>query len=119
MADQSSTILELRQAVAQFNEEREWGQYHNARNLAMALSVEAGELLELFLWSRDDGPQPPVGGRMGNVANEVADVVICLMNIANQMEIDLSDAVTEKLAINAKKYPVEKARGRMEKSSEL
>lgn len=119
MADQSFTILELRKAVARFNEERDWGQYHNARNLAMALSVEAGELLELFLWSRDDGPQPPVEGRRPHVAHELADVVICLMNLANQLDIDVSEAVVEKLSMNAKKYPIEKARGRMEKSSEL
>ncbi|MEC8191779.1 MAG: nucleotide pyrophosphohydrolase [Myxococcota bacterium] len=119
MADQSISISELKRAVADFNSQRDWAQYHNPRNLAMALSVEASELLELFLWSRDDGPQPPVDGRMLRVHDELADVVICALNLANQMGIDVSDAVSNKLEKNAKKYPVAKARGRMEKSTEL
>lgn len=119
MADQSISISELKRAVADFNSQRDWAQYHNPRNLAMALSVEASELLELFLWSRDDGPQPPVDGRMLRVHDELADVVICALNLANQMGIDVSDAVSNKLAKNAQKYPVAKARGRMEKSTEL
>ena len=77
MADDSISIAELKRAVADFNAERDWAQYHNPRNLAMALSVEASELLELFLWSRDGGPQPPVEGRMPRVHDELADVVIC------------------------------------------
>ena len=119
MADQSISISELKRAVADFNSQRDWAQYHNPRNLAMALSVEASELLELFLWSRDDGPQPPVDGRIPRVHDELADVVICALNLANQMGIDVSDAVSNKLEKNAQKYPVAKARGRMEKSTEL
>ena len=119
MADESFTLSELKDAVAQFNTERDWAQYHNPRNLVMALSVEVGELMELFLWSADDGPQPPVKSREPKVREEVADVAICLLNLANRLDIDVSEAVTDKLAANAKKYPVDKARGRMEKSTEL
>ena len=119
MADQSFTLSQLKDAVAQFNDERDWGQYHNPRNLAMALSVEVGELLELFLWCTDDGPQPPVASREPQVKDEMADVVICLLNLANRLNVDVSDAVMAKLKTNAEKYPVAKSRGRMEKSTEL
>jgi NTP pyrophosphatase (non-canonical NTP hydrolase) len=119
VADQSFTLSELKSAVARFNQERDWGQYHSPRNLTMALSVEVGELLELFLWSADDGPQPPVESRGPKVRDEIADVAICLLNLANRMDVDLSQAVLDKLEKNAAKYPVEKARGRMEKSTEL
>lgn len=119
VADQSFTLAELKERVAAFNEARDWAQYHNPRNLTMALSVEVGELLELFLWSKDDGPQPPVDSRIPKVRDEMADVAICLLNLANKMDIDLSSAVLDKLEKNAIKYPVEKSRGRLEKSTEL
>ena len=119
MADERCTLMELQEQVARFNREREWAQFHNPRNLAMAVSVEASELLELFLWSRDDGPQPPLHTRLPQVEHEMADVLICLFSIADRMNIDLAAAVRAKLDLNAAKYPVDKARGRMEKSDEL
>ena len=85
----------------------------------MALSVVAGELLELYLWAADDGPQPPVASREAKVADEVADVAICLLNLCDQAGVDLAAAVAAKLARNELKYPVNKARGRLEKSDEL
>ena len=117
--NQDCTLAELRSRVARFNQERDWAQFHNPRNLAMAVSVEAGELLELFLWSKDDGPQPPVESRKDSVSHEMADVLICLLSLADRLDVDLGESVKEKLRINATKYPVEKARGRMEKSDEL
>lgn len=119
MADDDVTVGHLRRELRRFNQERDWGQYHSPRNLAMALSVEAAELLELYLWSSDDGPQPPVPSREPRVADEVADVAICLLNLCEQAGIDLSDAVARKLEKNAEKYPVAQAKGRMEKSTEL
>ncbi len=119
MTDDQTTLAELRAAVRAFNEARDWGQYHAPRNLAMALSVEASELLELYLWCRDDGPQPALASRAPKVAEEMADVAICLLNLAERTGVDLSAAIEAKLARNAEKYPVEKARGRMEKSHEL
>ena len=85
----------------------------------MALSVEAGELLELFLWSADDGPQPPVDSRGKMVEQEAADIMICLLNFCEQAGVDLGAAVQRKLEINAAKYPVDLARGRLEKHKEL
>ncbi|MCB9780737.1 MAG: nucleotide pyrophosphohydrolase [Alphaproteobacteria bacterium] len=119
MDDRHTTLQHLKDRVRAFNDERDWGRYHSPRNLAMALSVEAGELLELYLWASDDGPQPPVGSREPKVAQEAADVLICLLNLCDRAGIDLAAAVDEKLARNAEKYPVEAARGRLEKSTEL
>ena len=118
-SDDHTTLGSLRSALRRFNAERDWSRYHSPRNLAMALSVEAGELLELYLWSADDGPQPPVVSRRSKVADEAADVLICLLNLCEAAGVDLSAAVADKLTRNAQKYPVELARGRLEKSTEL
>lgn len=117
--DAETPIATLLAAVRQFNAERDWGQYHSPRNLAMSVSVEANELLELYLWSRDDGPQPPVATRESAVAEEAADVMICLLSLCDRVGIDLAAAVHAKMAKNATKYPVERAKGRLEKADEL
>jgi NTP pyrophosphatase (non-canonical NTP hydrolase) len=85
----------------------------------MALGVEAAELLELYLWSSDEGPQPPVSARKEKVAQEAADVGICLLNFCEQAGVDLLAAMSEKIEANELRYPVERARGRLEKSEEL
>lgn len=113
------TLLQIRERLLQFNLDRNWGQYHNPRNLAMALTVEAGELLELFLWSKDEGPQPPVLGRERQMEDEAADVLICLLNFCQQAGIDLLKVTDRKITENAKKYPIAKSKGRLEKHSEL
>lgn len=114
----SRTIAELQAEVRAFSDARDWGRYHSPRNLAMALSVEAGELLELFLWSEDEGPQPPVAGRQVKVADEVADVFMCLLNFCERSGIDLETALKNKLAKAAKKYPTERVRGKALKYDE-
>ncbi len=118
-SDAQTTIEEIKASIQAFNAERDWGRYHSPRNLAMALSVEANELLELYLWSADGGPQPPVASREPNVAAEAADVLITLLNFADRAGIDLAAAVEAKLKRNGEKYPVEQARGRLEKAAEL
>lgn len=115
----STTLLQIQNKIREFNRERDWSQYHSPRNIAMALSVEAGELLELFLWSSDDGPQPPVDSRREKVGEEAADVLICLLNFCDQMGIDILDVTDRKIERNRLKYPVEKSSGRLEKHDEL
>jgi NTP pyrophosphatase (non-canonical NTP hydrolase) len=117
--DRNTTVGTIRDAVRAFNAERDWKQFHSPRNLAMAVSCEAAELLELYLWSTDAGPQPPVPTRAGRVGEEAADVLICLMSLCDAAGIDLAAAVEKKLELNARKYPVGKARGRSERSEEL
>lgn len=118
MDDHTTTIAEIKARIIAFNDERDWGRYHSPRNLAMALSVEAAELLELYLWSSDDGPQPPVPERIPRVAEEAADVAICLLNLCHHAGIDLASAVEAKIAANAVKYPAERVRGKLRKHSE-
>ena len=113
-----SDLADLQSKVRAFSEARDWGRYHSPRNLAMAVSVEAGELLELYLWCTDEGPQPAVEERQAKVAEEMADVLICLLNLADRTGVDLAAAVDAKLARNAEKYPVDQVRGRMEKYDE-
>ncbi|MSP55178.1 MAG: nucleotide pyrophosphohydrolase [Myxococcales bacterium] len=118
-SDDTTPIAAIRQRLAAFNTERDWAQYHSPRNLAMAVSVEAGELLALYLWSSDGGPQPAVASRSAQVEDEAADVLISLLNLCNVAGIDLAAAVDRKLARNAERYPVDVSRGRLEKYTEL
>src|SRR5262249_37093272 len=108
LADATTTVGELKEAVCRFVAERHWGPYHSPKNLAMALAVEAAELMEPFLWlgaeeSRRlaDDPQ-----RRAELADELADVAFQLLNLSQTLGIDLSDAFAAKLAKNAQKYPV-------------
>ena len=112
------SLHDLQLRLKKFNAAREWGQYHSPRNLAMALSVEASELLELYLWSSDDGPQPPVKSRNDKVAEEAADVLICLLNFCERAGVDILKATADKIRHNEQKYPTEQVRGRLEKHSE-
>jgi len=112
------TLDELTANVRSFVQARDWQQFHSQRNLAMALSVEASELLELFLWCRDDGPQPLTPERRPQVADEAADVLMCLLNFCDQADIDLAEALANKLAMAERKYPVDQVRGKALKYNE-
>ena len=118
MNDQVTTLAQIRDALRQFNADRDWGRYHSPRNLSMALCVEAAELMELYLWAADEGPQPPVAARLPRVAEEAADVAICLLNFCERADIDLAAAIAAKLEANARKYPAEQVRGRLDKHDE-
>jgi dCTP diphosphatase len=114
MADDVTPVAALRQAMAQFVAEREWQPFHSPKNLAMALAVEAGELMEHFLWidnaaSHTEARDP---ARREEIADEIADVTCLIMAMCNALDLDLSDAVHRKMAKNVVKYPVEKCRGR-------
>jgi NTP pyrophosphatase (non-canonical NTP hydrolase) len=121
LADATTTIAELKSRVLSFARERDWEQFHSPKNLSMALSAEAGELMEHFLWadsgaSQERSREP---GRRQKIEEEIADVVIYSLEFANITGIDLAAAIATKLAANARKYPVEKCRGRSEKYTEL
>lgn len=118
-SDDATAIGEIRARLRAFNAARDWRRYHSPRNLAMALSVEAGELLELYLWCEDAGPQPPVAAREARVAEEAADVLLSLLNFCEAAGIDLAAAADAKIARNGEKYPVERSAGRLEKWDEL
>ena len=116
MPDAATTIAALRQAVARFNEERAWEQFHAPKNLVMGLAVETAELMEHFLWL--DGPASrrvaDDPGKRQDIADELADVLCHLLNLSNALDIDLSDALTAKLVKNALKYPADQYRGKFE-----
>lgn len=121
MHDGATTVAELRERVLAFVREREWEQFHAPKNLSMALAAEAGELMEHFLWSTPEQSravvQDPV--KRHKIEEEIADVVIYALEFANMTGIDVSAAIERKLALNATKYPVEKARGRSDKYTDL
>ncbi len=111
-------LAELQAKVRAFSDARDWAQFHSPRNLAMALGVEAGELLELYLWSADGGPQPAEPSRQPRVAEEAADVLMCLLNFAERANVDLEAALLAKLEAAEQKYPVDRVKGRALKYDE-
>ncbi len=107
MADATTTIADLKETVQRFVSERRWEPYHSPKNLAMALAVEAAELMEPFLWLEADESRrlPDDPARLQAVADELADVAYLLLNLCLSVGVDLSDAFTAKMARNAVKYP--------------
>ncbi len=114
MPDTTTTVQELRDAMARFVRERDWEQFHSPKNLVMGLSAEAAELLEHFLWIDNEASRRVVNdaAKMGEIADEMADVACYLLALSNTLGIDLSEAIRAKLVKNAVKYPVEKCRGK-------
>lgn len=119
--DATARLAELKQRVLEFAQERDWEQFHTPKNLSMALAAEAAELMENFLWmSPEDSLQAVDEPQCRSaVEKELADVVIYALQFANRAGIDLAAAITDKMEENARKYPVEKARGRSDKYTEL
>ena len=113
------TLETLRVALAKFAAERDWDQFHNPKNLAMAVAGEAGELVEHFQWLTFDQAQNLSRATRDEVALECADVLLFLLRLCDRLDIDLGAAAEKKLALNAKKYPVEKSRGRATKYNKL
>jgi dCTP diphosphatase len=121
LTDSATTLGDLKTRVLGFVREREWEQFHSPKNLSMALAAEAGELMEHFLWASGEqslaiARQPE---KRAKIADELADVVIYALEFANMTGLDVAGAIEAKMATNAKKYPIEKARGRSEKYTEL
>ena len=105
-------LLSLRDALREFAAARDWDPFHSPKNLAAALSVEAAELLEHYQWS-ETAADP------ARVREEVADVLLYLIRLADKLDIDLAAAARDKIALNARKYPVDKARGNARKYTDL
>jgi NTP pyrophosphatase (non-canonical NTP hydrolase) len=107
----SDSLLQLRDALRAFAAERDWDQFHSPRNLATALSVEAAELLEPFQWLTDEQSRSLPPDARAAVEQELADVLLYLVRLADKLDVDLAAAARAKIARNAEKYPVEKSRG--------
>jgi dCTP diphosphatase len=112
-------LAQLRDALRQFAEERDWDQFHSPKNLASALAVEAAELLERFQWLTEDESRKLPPAELAKVREEMADVLNYLVRLADKLDVDLLDAARDKIKVNAAKYPVDKARGSARKYSEL
>lgn len=106
----------INEIIKKFRDDREWSQFHNPKDLAISLSLEAAELLECFQWKSSAEAEK---NNYQDIKYEIADVAVYLLLICDKMGINLLDAVEEKMKLNEKKYPVEKARGCSKKYNEL
>jgi NTP pyrophosphatase (non-canonical NTP hydrolase) len=112
-------LIELRDKVRQFARDRNWEQFHTPYNLAAALSIEASELLEQFLWKEGAPSQDLDPSRRESIGDEMADVLIYLVRLADVLSIDLEESSVRKLAKNGEKYPVALSSGRADKYTDL
>lgn len=113
-----SDLTRLRDVMRQFADERDWNQFHTPKNLAMALSVEASELLEHFQWLRSGEDAELDDQQRTGIRHELADVLLYLVRLADKSGVDLYAAALEKMELNRKKYPVDLARGSSRKYTE-
>ena len=119
MANRIDRLETLRARLAEFAAERDWDQFHNPKNLAMALAGEAGELVEHFQWLTFEQAANLSREARAEVALEAADVLLFLLRLCDKLDIDLAAAAEKKLALNAKKYPVAKSKGKATKYNKL
>ena len=114
--DNKTTIYDLEQKIKLFCEERDWDQFHNPKDLAISISLEAAELLEVFQWS---GSDTLCEQKKDKIKEELADVINYCVLMADVCGLDMDEIVQEKIKINNEKYPVKKAKGKSDKYSEL
>ena len=105
-------MKETMERIKKFRDDRDWQQFHTPSNLAKAISIESGELLEEFLWDNDNF-------NLQNVKEELADVIIYCIHMANALDVNIEDIINMKMVKNEMKYPVEKAKGKSTKYTEL
>jgi len=121
-SDKDTNIQILKDLLIDFRDKRDWKQFHDPKNIAEAISIEAGELQELFLWkdketvSKEIENKPEFKERVGE---ELADVFIFCLNFANSIDLDIATIVKDKIEKSDKKYPAEKAKGNAKKYTEL
>jgi NTP pyrophosphatase (non-canonical NTP hydrolase) len=112
-------LAALQSRISEFARERDWEQFHAPKNLVMALMVEAAELAEHFQWMTPEESEAIGEDRLPMVREELADVFIYLLRLADRLQVDLVEAASDKLLMNARKYPPERARGTSRKYTEL
>ena len=113
------TLPEMTAKIRAFRDERDWKQFHNPKDMAAALSIEVSELMEHFLWKTPEECEQRLATHREDIQDEIADIAVYLFELADNLEIDLLDAMEHKIAKNAAKYPVAKARGSNQKYTEL
>ena len=119
--DSKTNISKLRQLAQEFVDERDWNKYHNPKDLAISIAIEAAELMELFQWieQREVKKMAEDDHNLLRIKEELADVMILCLNMVNTLDIDLSQAIAEKIDKNKAKYPVELVRGNYRKYTQL
>jgi NTP pyrophosphatase (non-canonical NTP hydrolase) len=110
---------DLLEGIREFNRERDWEQFHSPKNLSTALMIEAGELAEIFQWMTGEESGELSPAKLQRAREEIGDVLIYLLNLADKLRVDPVQAGMDKLDRNAKKYPVKKARGSAAKYVDL
>jgi dCTP diphosphatase len=115
----AADLEDLRDRLRKFAADREWDQFHSPKNLAIALSVESAELLEHFQWLTVEQSQSMSLEKISAVREEMADVLLYLIRLADKLDINLLEAAAGKLIENAQKYPIEKSKGNSKKYTEL
>ena len=113
MNDSNTTIIELKKIVEDFVNERDWSQFHNPKNLSMALAIEAGELMDIFKWNSTQECDDMMSEKntKQDATDELADIMIYALAFSNRNNINISSAIEEKMIKNRKKYPTEKFKG--------
>lgn len=114
----TNTLKQLLETVLQFRDERDWKQFHNPKDMALSLALEASEVLELFQWKNETEIDSDVRGSK-ELGEELSDVLTWILLLAHDLNIDLEDAFQKKFEKNAVKYPVDKARGKKVKYDKL
>lgn len=114
--ENASRFTALVERIKKFSADRDWSQFHDPKNLAISLNLEASEVLELYQWTKDNQLKPE---RAGKINDELADVFYWLVLLSNYYNIDLVEALDKKMDQNEQKYPVEKAKGKSDKYNEL
>lgn len=113
--DDLTTLQDLKARVAQFVGERDWEQFHTPKNLSMSIAIEAAELMEHFQWMTVEQSRNLPPEALAEIGEELADIVIYSLSLANVLGLDLARTVTEKMAKNIRKYPADKVRGKSHK----
>jgi len=113
LSDTETTISQLRERVQKFVDDREWRKYHNPKNLSMAIVIEASELMELFQWATADELDILIEdtNNFAKMEEELADVIIFCLSLANTVNLDVTQAILKKITRNERKYPVERFKG--------
>lgn len=114
-----SEIKKLTREIKEFRDARDWKQFHNHKDMALSLALEAAEVLEHFQWKSPEEVDAHAAACKEELADELADVAIYLFELSDNLSIDLSKAIQAKMVKNAKKYPVDKAKGRHTKYNKL
>jgi NTP pyrophosphatase (non-canonical NTP hydrolase) len=117
----NNSFQQVLKKIKKFRDERDWMQFHDPKNMATAVSIEASELLEHFLWKTPEEVEQYLKNKKNKeeVSDEIADIMTYLIELADNLEIDIETAIENKMKKNAQKYPVEKAHGKADKYNKL